>query len=1370
MKKIVSIFAIMLFWNFVYSQDTINHYNTENLVGETFTNPAPTGYYGEYQIYINYMYWFTTGNLPADNLITYSFECVSFPFVPDCFDINSGSSSCTPGEPTEVDKRNFIVLPDNERNYNISVPYNGIGWSDPEGKTVYQMSDPHIFYVDWMSYPATLASNAYSTNDWYYDRMILPHSILRITLNVHNGNSIDSTIVVKISWLYDNTRGRMQKYPFIFNNGGTNEEIKYDVIFIPKFVYDTPHYYYTTSNIDWFQGAHPVGMTPQGSINYYHADDIDPEYIGYPYYPPEGSYDTGFPPGELEFLYFYPAPYVLLTPPLRNAYGKAYAGFDDNGDTTTAVQEGIPHTYVINDTIDLNLINPTEKIIYNPSRVEIDCNLIFPADYKFLTVHGKYPDSAWVEENNPDGIVDRRQVLCPSDQIDEEGVFLSEYYIDNKTLTIDQGVTIMDAKFTGEGTINYYPDNFSGNFIFDPDLNLNLYSESFYINDPDRVLANVTDFHVSYLYIQPGASLTIQNSLTAPMLNTVYIEPGASLTINNTFTAPTLNTVYIEPGATLTIQNTLTVSAETKIIVKRGAQLIIDGGKITRNGLWQGIELWGTSTQPQTLEYQGLVEVKNGGIIENAVCGIRAVKMDTPSEGNDVPNLNYTGGIIKTKNAVFRNNKTAVRIYDYSTENSASHFKNTDFIAYSNSPVNLLHLSGIDGISILGCTFEDQRTSLNITQRATGIYATNAMFNVNEYCIVNGNCYPSVFTGLNYGINTITYNPLKVASIKNSNFEENHRSVYLSTMDGATVVFNQFTPYTGITMNGEDSYCLYLDYCTEYTVEENSFEHGSTGPGGLGMVINNSGSDNNEIYNNTFTNLDYATLAQNCNRSSDPDIGLVIKCNDYWDNYQDIAVTSEEEIEYPGIARDQGAEGGGTDAQAGNRFSLNNNGNGISDYSSFKQGPINYYHHNPVGEPRVKPDYYTEKFINLEEQLNQYDEGVSCPSNQSGGGGSDEDGLKGEMAESEYKADSTQAILTALVDGGNSEILEQEVLQSMPPEAYDLYMSLMGKSPYLSDSVLMAAIEKENVLPNVLIKDILVANPQAAKSNEVMEKVDEKSNPMTEEMIAEILLGKYFVAAKEKLEANVAYYRHQRSTALKFLKQLYRNDTANAWAQDSLIFLLENEQGLKEKFELVFAYTGQDNWTAAMSLLNNLPAQYSFNTYRQEMYDDYSQLINVYYELYQAGFGIDSLSESQKSALYLLADNVTNMAGGYARNILIEVDSLEYSEPIILPDAGLKSGSIVFDLPGIENFKPEYVKLYPNPAKDFIIVELLTGNIDGVNIEVYDIQGKYLFAKEIPGKKQHCILPIKKLKTGIYYLKVEMGNRPIKSKKFSVVK
>jgi hypothetical protein len=628
-----------------------------------------------------------------------------------------------------------------------------------------------------------------------------------------------------------------------------------------------------------------------------------------------------------------------------------------------------------------------------------------------------------------------------------------------------------------------------------------------------------------------------------------------------------------------------------------------------------------------------------------------------------------------------------------------------------------------------------------------------------------------VFTGLYDGIRAYTSNPARTVSIKDCLFSENLRSVYLVTQMEAIVTGNTFHPWNDDVPFGEQSYCLYLDYCNDYTVEENVFVHTGHDPTGIGLVINNSGPYNNEIYLNTFTNLEYATLAQNCNRSSDPDIGLAIKCNDYWENFQDIAVTAWEEVQYPGIARNQGAAGGSTADQAGNLFSQNYNGNDISDYSTFKLGPINYYHHKIDLEPRVEP-IYISKYITPEEQDNDYIEELSCPPHEAGGGGggTGEEELKGLMAESEFKADSTQAILTALVDGGNTKVLEQEVLQSMPPETYDIYMSLMGKSPYLSDSVLIAAIEKENVLPNVLVKDILVANPQAAKSNEVMEKVDEKSVPFDEQLLAEILLGQYILAAKEKLESHLANYKHKRSTALKYLKQLYRNDTVNTWAHDSLISLLESESGLNEKYELVFEYISTENWTAANNLMNTLHSIYTMNIQEQEIYQDMQQLTGVLLNLNQVDSTIYNMPEAQKAILYDLADNSQNFPGSMARNILIEVDGYEYTEPVILPDAGLKYGNIVFDLPNIETFNPEHVRIYPNPALDYIIVELNTGNITGTVISLYDEQGKQLRSVKIPAQQYNYVLGLKDVPSGMYIVKVESNGKILGNKKFNVVK
>ena len=397
---------------------------------------------------------------------------------------------------------------------------------------------------------------------------------------------------------------------------------------------------------------------------------------------------------------------------------------------------------------------------------------------------------------------------------------------------------------------------------------------------------------------------------------------------------------------------------------------------------------------------------------------------------------------------------------------------------------------------------------------------------------------------------------------------------------------------------------------------------------------------------------------------------------------------------------------------------------------------------------------------------------VACIVREPGGGGGGtgtDDGIRNRMASNESKADSTNAILTALVDGGNSDVLEQQVIESMPPEAYDLYMSLMGKSPYLSDSVMMAAVEKENVLPNILVKDILVANPQAAKSEKVMQKVDEKANPMSDDMKAEILLGKYIVAAKEKLEAQVDWYKHQRAMALNDLKRYYLADTLNQLATDSLIMLLEQESGLNEKYELAFEYMNKGDYNTASGVITGIPAQFSLNSQQQEYYNDLNTLYGVLSDLHQADTTYEGLTESQTGTLIQLADNSQYRAGAYARNILMYLDKYAYTPPIILPDTGMKSSNAIEIEKPVKKSFPK-LKLYPNPAYDYVVVEMLIGNVSGADIEIDDNSGRKVLNAKLPAKSQQRVISLKGLSRGIYILKIVYEGIVLDTEKITVIK
>jgi hypothetical protein len=209
---------------------------------------------------------------------------------------------------------------------------------------------------------------------------------------------------------------------------------------------------------------------------------------------------------------------------------------------------------------------------------------------------------------------------------------------------------------------------------------------------------------------------------------------------------------------------------------------------------------------------------------------------------------------------------------------------------------------------------------------------------------------------------------------------------------------------------------------------------------------------------------------------------------------------------------------------------------------------------------------------------------------------------------------------------------------------------------------------------------------------------------------------------------------------------------------------------LNEKIELALIYASQSNWSAANSLLAYLPGQFDFNVQEQEVYNYFTTLSGIMFELHQSGLGSDSLSSTQITSLQQLADNYQDFAAANARNILINKSGYEYIEPIILPDEGLKSGSFIFDMPVSKDYRPDYISIYPNPAMNYIIVELNQTNISGVNVNLFDNNGKLVKSSIIPAQIQDYVIGLKDLRPGIYVLKAEMNGKDLGSRKLSIVK
>ena len=838
--------------------------------------------------------------------------------------------------------------------------------------------------------------------------------------------------------------------------------------------------------------------------------------------------------------------------------------------------------------------------------------------------------------------------------------------------------------------------------------------------------------------------------------------------------------ISIEPGATLEIKNTLEVGNNTKIIVKRGGKLIIDGGTITtQNDMWPGIEVWGTASAAQNPVDQGWVEIKNSGSVENADVGVRTIKV-VEDETKAYFDYGYTGGIVQATGALFKNNTVAVQFYDYAT-NSYSSFLDCDFIVDDGyigvgNPDYAVKMSGMKGIVFTACDFANNSSESCF---GNGIYSFDSWLKVQGKCsdplqqpCEEENWIKGTFTNLEHGVYATSGGSVNFPIISHVNFSNNHRGVYFSGTESGTVEFCDFTTGPNCANNGS-SYGVYLDNSTGYTIEENDFAQGPADA--IGLVVNNSGGDPNIIYRNTFTGLLFGTLPQQVNRSiSFIDQGLQYKCNQFYENGHDIVVVeSTPSQKGDGIKPNQGADLAQPDGPAGNRFTQI--GPLATDIYNNASDIVYYYHIAPASE-KLKPEYVTEETVEIESVFGaQWLPEISCPPSDNGGPTSagDTHGLKSLMASSGNRADSVQNIINVLKDGGSTENMKLEVDLSTPPETYSIYNELLGSSPYISDTVMGAAIEKEDVLPNVMIRDVMIANPHNAKNDELMGKIEERNNPMPDYMKAQIIQGGGLVSLFEDLQSQKSYYEQKRASAFNSLTKHYITDTIDpTGSSDSLMVLLQNENTLAAKYRLAFLSFGQGAWGLGQDILNNIPQQFGLTAEEQGIHSQILAYTDIVADLAQQGKTIMEADSSQIVALFDIETSGAGIAPVYARNALLAMGEIDYDEPILMPDF-TKSSAIADNRAELMKAlkKHHYIEVFPNPAGDYLIIshelELLQEN---PYVEIRDLKGEKLRHVNLSGKQNQETIDIKDLKPGVYIVNLFANSKELESVKFTKAK
>jgi hypothetical protein len=540
------------------------------------------------------------------------------------------------------------------------------------------------------------------------------------------------------------------------------------------------------------------------------------------------------------------------------------------------------------------------------------------------------------------------------------------------------------------------------------------------------------------------------------------------------------NTI-IKAGNTLTINNSaiINVAKGKRIIIEKGARLIVNGAKITNlcGEMWGGIEVRGDMNASQYISgAQGVLDILNNSTIENARFAVHTSEHDV--------NNNYIwgtfGGIVRVRNSHFKNNYHGIDFGPYQNfnpftnapANDLSFINNTTFTWDDNGnmvdlgilPYSHIGMWNSHGIQLRGNKFRNDAsiTTYSVLDRGRGIVSFDAEFRLDRRC--TSLTFPcssydnSTFNNLTYGIQAENSNAFNSFVVNYADFVNCLRGAYLKNVDYAEIVNSTFDIAEEFFAN--PSYGIYLDNCSGYEIEENSF-FTTAGNATYGIYTKASGSTANEIYNNQLNNLQIANQTEGMNgfNTQITSQGLVFRCNQNSNiSTADIAVTT-------GVVNKNQGNCGNDQSPANNLFA----GTATNDIWLNSSMPFMDYFHSSGNTQLVPTNNFPPSAVNAQGCAGpSFNQSLNCPSRQQII--NNPTGLLANLS----TLRTQQQTLTDVIDNGNTKALV-DLINSTAPD-WQVKNELMVASPYLSEQVLVAMLLKSPAQPDWVVQQVLYAN------------------------------------------------------------------------------------------------------------------------------------------------------------------------------------------------------------------------------------------------------------------------------------------------------
>jgi len=260
--------------------------------------------------------------------------------------------------------------------------------------------------------------------------------------------------------------------------------------------------------------------------------------------------------------------------------------------------------------------------------------------------------------------------------------------------------------------------------------------------------------------------------------------------------------------------------------------------------------------------------------------------------------------------------------------------------------------------------------------------------------------------------------------------------------------------------------------------------------------------------------------------------------------------------------------------------------------------------------------------------------------------------------------------------------------------------------------------------------------------------------------------GLTVISEKEQMELEVSTYKRERDIAINQAVQLLSSDTIDRTA-DMLDFLSDTEN-IQYEYRVAEAYdvlgsTGKSE--SVLTAIGNMELTES----EAQAHSDYVSFRQLMQAWDAENKNLSALSESDIETLQGYTERANITAGD--ANALLKLNGIDtYKEPVYFPDEVETELRIIQYTE--EEVSEDRLLIYPNPAKDYVIIEYAVKELDNTDlfITITDLSGRQVYEEKLSYQQDELVIIAQQFPQGQYFCTLRTGSNIIKTDKFILAK